>query len=620
MSSVTRNRVTDPTQLVPELLREYPAARRVLDRHGLAGCGGPQGPHETLRFFARAHGIDEDRLLDEIDAVIDSSEADSCDDIGETSHAAGVADAIYRPYFLTAIAVALTAGASWGAWILWNIGLSGSFLETSVHTVNAHGEAQIYGWVGLFIMGFAYQAFPRMWQVRLPAPGLAWIAFLGMVAGILLRTVGLTTAGVWDSALAVAQAGGVLQFLAALLFATQVVVTFRRCGQRFEPYVAFVVAALACFVLSCAYTTWHTWNTMRAADAPALVAAVATYQLPLRDLQVHGLALFMILGVSLRMLPGLYDLPRVDDRRAWAGFGLVAFGLVAEMVLFLEYRWSGRHVLAAFLPVAWLAMTVGTACVVLPWRLWRALPESDRSAKFVRTAYLWLAIAMGLLLALPLYHAAAGLSFSHAYFGAARHAITVGFVSIMIMGMAARVVPTLNGVAPSELGSLWGPFFLINLGCTLRVVLQILTDWSSWAFALIGVSGTLEVISLAWWGFGLAYLILRGWHSGAEGARSVRPRPDRIEGGHVVSDVVGWYPELTDTLAGFGFTALRNPLLRHAVARQVTLARAARLRGVALDALLAALNGAAPVEPAPMTLTVLPVESLRLEVANRKTD
>ena len=64
----------------------------------------------------------------------------------------------------------LSAGATWGAWLLWTIGLNGSFRAVSVHAINAHGEAQIFGWVGLFIMGFAYQAFPRMWQTTLVAP------------------------------------------------------------------------------------------------------------------------------------------------------------------------------------------------------------------------------------------------------------------------------------------------------------------------------------------------------------------------------------------------------------------------------------------------------------------
>ena len=42
---------------VPDLLRRHPEARPVLDRHGLRGCGGRLGPYESVRFFARAHGI-----------------------------------------------------------------------------------------------------------------------------------------------------------------------------------------------------------------------------------------------------------------------------------------------------------------------------------------------------------------------------------------------------------------------------------------------------------------------------------------------------------------------------------------------------------------------------------
>lgn len=85
----------------------------------------------------------------------------------------GIEATIYRRYFLGAIALALTAGATWGAWILWTIGLSGSFQGVSPHRVKAHGEAQVFGWAGLFIMGFAYQAFPSFWGTTLAAPRLA---------------------------------------------------------------------------------------------------------------------------------------------------------------------------------------------------------------------------------------------------------------------------------------------------------------------------------------------------------------------------------------------------------------------------------------------------------------
>jgi hypothetical protein len=50
--------------------------------------------------------------------------------------------------------------------------------------------------------------------------------------------------------------------------------------------------------------------------------------------------------------------------------------------------------------------------------------------------------------------------FAHAYMGAHRHAFTVGFVNMMIMGVAARVVPILAGVDARKLSGLWGPYGL----------------------------------------------------------------------------------------------------------------------------------------------------------------
>ena len=52
--------------LIPELLAARPSACRVLDKYGLHGCGGPQGPVETLAFFARAHDVPLERLLAEL--------------------------------------------------------------------------------------------------------------------------------------------------------------------------------------------------------------------------------------------------------------------------------------------------------------------------------------------------------------------------------------------------------------------------------------------------------------------------------------------------------------------------------------------------------------------------
>ncbi|MGZ3337238.1 MAG: hypothetical protein ACXWOV_19045, partial [Isosphaeraceae bacterium] len=115
-----------PELLLPELLRLHPETRIVFDRHGLRGCGGPLGPYESIRFFARAHGVDEPALLRELQQATAAPQS-LPGGAATTRETPEIADTIYRRYFLAGIAVVLSAGATWGAWLLWTIGLNGSF-------------------------------------------------------------------------------------------------------------------------------------------------------------------------------------------------------------------------------------------------------------------------------------------------------------------------------------------------------------------------------------------------------------------------------------------------------------------------------------------------------------
>lgn len=579
-----------PDTMLPELLGRHPHARRVLDRYGLRGCGGKLGPVESVGFFARTHGVEQGRLMDELQEAIDDPAAEV------DAAPASVADTLYRRFFTAGIVLILTAGATWGAWLLWRIGIAGNFTAISIHHVNAHGHAQIFGWVGLFIMGFAYQAFPRIWHTDLWRPRLAVASFGMMVAGLIVRTVGMTAAG-QSWALSTAMVGGALEIASVLIFVGQILVTYwtslPHAGlgassdhpDRIPPYVGFAVMALVWFIAMSVMCVWHMYMTMTAPTREKLLWYVATYQAPLRDLQIHGLALFMILGVSIRMLPALFGVPAISNRRAWWALGILTAAVVGESILFIAYRWTHNHALAAALLVPWLMLTVGVAMVVLPWKLWRPMPDADRSAKFVRMAYAWLSMSLVMLLLLPVYQAVSGIPFSHAYYGAIRHAITVGFISLMIMGFAAKVVPTLNGVDTRTLSSLWGPFILINVGCFLRVSTQTLTDWHPGFFAIVGLSGTLEVAALAWWGIGLVRIMRQGKRE-----TMLAEKPELIRPDHIVAHVVEWYPQTLDVFDRFGFGMLRNPVLRRTVARGVTLRQATGMHNVNTDQLVEALN------------------------------
>ncbi len=568
--------------LIPDLLAHHPQARPVLDRFGLRGCGGRFGPVESLGFFARTHGVDVDLLLEDLREVIRSKRAE-----GSTAIEPKLQDAIYRPFFLAAIATVLTAGASWGAIILWQIGFQGKFTGVSLQHVNAHGQAQVYGWCGLFIMGFAYQAFPRMWQTELFSPRSSIASFALMLAGVLLRSIGMIGSGSW--AVPVTLAGGCAQILAVAIFAAQMFLTFQRSAARLEPYIGFILMALFWLCAMTVFDQWHTYRTMVATTREALIAQIATWQAPLRDMQIHGLLMFVIFGVSIRMLPPLFGVAPVNTRRAWRALAVLTIAVASEIAIFITYRLTQNHAIAALLMIPWLMLALGAWMIAAPFRLWRATPIVDRSTKFVRAAYAWLAISLVMLLMLPVHQALSHIPFSHAYYGAIRHAITVGFASLMIMGMAAKVVPTLNGVSTRNLSSLWFPFALVNLGCFLRVTLQALTDFYPSAFHLVGISGVFEVIGLAVWGAGLARLMLK---RASEPIEFSAARPAPIRGDDIVGEVVASFPQTLETFADFGFSQLKNPVLRRTLARAVTIRQAASLHGVNLTDLLSALNHA----------------------------
>src|SRR4029453_10484229 len=100
-----------------------------------------------------------------------------------------LADTIYRPFFLAGIATVLTLGCMWGAINLLTIGVNRNFNSISYSWVLAHGHAMVFGFVGFFIMGFAYQAIPRFKHTLLWQPCFAVSALPIMVLGILLQTI-----------------------------------------------------------------------------------------------------------------------------------------------------------------------------------------------------------------------------------------------------------------------------------------------------------------------------------------------------------------------------------------------------------------------------------------------
>lgn len=426
----------------------------------------------------------------------------------------------FQGFFLAGIAIALTLGAVWGAWLLLRIAVTGSFTAVGIHPVNAHGHAQILGWVGLFVMGFAYHMFPRFKGTKLAWPRLARATLGLMLAGILLRAGGEAFIDTWPVLLSAALLGSGLEIVTVLLFAAILIRTMQASGKSLEVYEAYILCSLFWFVFQTVYTAVHFTALALAPTEAALLAQLSRWQAPLRDFQIHGFALLMILGVSHRILDKLYHLPQPGARRSLVALALINVAVVAEAGGFVAMRTWG-HQYASVWYVGVLLLFGAVASLVWSWRLDRPVWRPDRSIKFIRAAYVWLLISLGLAVLLPAYQFgvlrafapdshAAEIGFSHAYYGAIRHAVTVGFISMMILGVAAKFVPVFSGVDGRTLTPLWAPFLLLNTGCAMRVTFQTLTDFTPLAFPLAGMSGLLEVTALAIWGLHLVRLMCPG--------------------------------------------------------------------------------------------------------------
>jgi NnrS protein len=292
--------------------------------------------------------------------------------------------------------------------------------------------------------------------------------------------------------------------MAGLIFVTVLLKTARQSLEPRAKYEMFILGSLFWFLVQIPLSYLLFFAKLFAADERQMVMRIALIDGPLRDIQLLGFAALIIAGVSQRFVPLVYGLkpPRRDHFRSifWIINGSLLLN-VASYVLLLR---TFNPAFAIPLEISYLAMPVWAILLARQIGIFSSPQRPDRSFKFIRAAYVWLLVAACMLPLFPVYGALTHQIFAHSWMGAYRHAFTVGFISMMILGVSSRVVPILAGMDGAKLTSLWGPFILINLGNAGRVLLQVLTDWyPKTAYPVLGFTGFIEVIALAWWGMHL---------------------------------------------------------------------------------------------------------------------
>ncbi|MDZ7777826.1 MAG: NnrS family protein [Bacteroidales bacterium] len=235
---------------------------------------------------------------------------------------------------------------------------------------------------------------------------------------------------------------------------------------------------------------------------------VSTFNIPYADIQLLGMAVMMIFGVSLQILSANFGLKQPSRRwRNTLLYGLNTALLVSVVTFIIsmitEQRiWMGLYQLAVLFLLIIAIGNLRQFGIFKPAKS----EQRNRGLKFIRAAYIWFFVAMVMLFMNPVYTFGIympsvddAIPFSHAYFGAYRHALTVGFILMMIVGVSLRFVPQFRGVDLQKTRPLILSFVLLNAGNISRVSTEITTDFVPAAYSVMGISGFIEVVGLILW-------------------------------------------------------------------------------------------------------------------------
>ena len=469
--------VIHPKLTLRQVVSIWPDSAGVLGRYGAAPTDGRLSLQE-LGAFAAARGVPLDSLLHEL------HEATGAPTEPTPPKESDRQSSPVMP-LATAVLIALTLGATWGVWLLLTISFRGRYEAASPASVHVHGVAQLWGWVGLFIFGIATHVLRQ--STKTPPPRwLEHAAVLLVACGLLIFAIGLLDQRIaaWGNV-----AGSACLSLAALAFSTSIARSLLGRGQRPLVWHAFVLtgcAWLLCWAASDLWLRIHYRNTDVLPD-PARQWLIAV--------PVLGFITNMIFGFGIRFIPGLLNITK-PRHAAWRA-AAVTYNLALPALLL------GPPALAA----AAAAVMLAASMLYLHGMRWlRSQPSrpiygiDPRGNHLIRVAYFWLIVGLGMIAGQNAW-AAAGRPVHHAFQGAWRHALTVGFITTMILGVGFRTVPVFLRRPLWSNRMMLASGLLIVVGNAWRVSLELLTigPWQ-WPYRAMGVSGLLELTAIALFG------------------------------------------------------------------------------------------------------------------------
>src|SRR5215472_6672740 len=118
-------------------------------------------------------------------------------------------------YITTGLAFMLFPGTFLGVWNLLAISSHRAPGSVSAAWVQAHGHAQIFGWIGTFILGIGFYSIPKLRRLDWFALRAAWASWALWTAGVSLRWLTGVYQWQWRTLL---PASAALELIAFLIF------------------------------------------------------------------------------------------------------------------------------------------------------------------------------------------------------------------------------------------------------------------------------------------------------------------------------------------------------------------------------------------------------------------
>jgi hypothetical protein len=158
-------------------------------------------------------------------------------------------------------------------------------------------------------------------------------------------------------------------------------------------------------------------------------------------------------------------------------------------------------------------------------------------------AFFWLIASLVLMTGGFLYETATDTPLPHAFMGAVRHALTVGFMTTLILGVGQRLLPVLDRTVLARPRLVVPILILIAAGNLLRVVSELAVLAAPAAYAAMPLSALLEWSALALFSFNAAATMFHTDPLLSQGR--VSPRSS-------LAVLLGEYPEIEDRLIAAG--------------------------------------------------------------------